>query len=57
MGEGRDVPKAERFAEFLKRLGVAPAAADSDEAHRQLGDILNAVEDEMTSIPFDPTNW
>jgi helix-turn-helix protein len=32
-------------------------AVDADEAFAQLGDILNAVEDEMTSIPFDPSNW
>jgi len=57
MGAGRDATKAERFAEFLRRLVAAPAAANLDEASRQLGDILNAVEDEMTSIPFDPANW
>ena len=49
--------KAERFAEFLRRLGAAPAASGFGEAFQQLGDILNAVEEEMTSIPFDPANW
>ncbi len=49
--------KAERFAEFLRRLGAAPAASDFDEAYRQVCDILNDVEDDMTSIPFDPPNW
>jgi hypothetical protein len=49
--------KTERFAEFLRRLAAAPAASSFDEAHRQLSDILNAVEDAMTSIPFDPANW
>jgi hypothetical protein len=53
----QDPPKAERFAEFLRRLGAAPAASDFDEAYRQVCDILNAVEDDMTSIPFDPPNW
>jgi hypothetical protein len=57
MGGGPDATKAERFAEFLRRLGAAPAASDFDEAYRQLCDILNAVEDEMTTIPFDPANW
>ena len=52
-----DATRAERFAEFLARLGAAPAAASFDEAFRQLGDILNAVEDELTSIPSDPANW
>ena len=57
MGDGPDATKSERFAEFLRRLGTAPAASDCDEAYRQLGDILNAVEDEMTTIPFDLANW
>jgi hypothetical protein len=55
-----DVPnatKAERFAEFLRRLEAAAPATTFDEAFRQLSDILNAVENEMTSIPFDPANW
>ena len=54
---GPDATKPERFAEFLWRLAAAPPAADFDEAFRQVGDILNAVEDEMTSIPFDLANW
>lgn len=57
MANGQDAPRPERFAEFLRRLGATPAAADFDEAYRQLCDVLNAVEDEMTSIPFDPANW
>jgi hypothetical protein len=57
MTDGPDATKAERFAEFLRRLGAAPAASSFDEAYRQLSDILNAVEDEMTTIPFDPANW
>jgi hypothetical protein len=57
MGARKDATKAERLAEFLRRLGAAPAAADANEAFRQLADILDGVEDEMTSIPFDPANW
>jgi hypothetical protein len=57
MGDRTDATRAERLAEFLRRLAAAPVAADLDEAFRQLSDILNAVEDEMTSIPFDPANW
>ena len=52
-----DATKPERFAEFLRRLATAPTASDFDEGYRQLGDILNAVEDELTSIAFDPDNW
>jgi hypothetical protein len=50
-------PKAERFAEFVRRLGAAPAASSFDEAYSQVCDILNGVENEMTSIPFDPSRW
>jgi hypothetical protein len=47
-------PKAERLAEFLRRLGRLPAARTGQEAREQLDRTLNAVEDEWTSIPFDP---
>ena len=56
MYHGPDPAKAGRVAEFLRRLGAAPAASSFTEAFRQLGDILNAVEDELTSIPYDPAN-
>jgi hypothetical protein len=52
-----DRPKSERFAEFLRRLGSAPAAATFSEAYEQLGVVLNEVEDSMTSIPFNPELW
>ena len=48
-------PKRERLAEFMRRLLAAPAAQTYEEARRQLTDILNAVEDEMTDIPFHPS--
>lgn len=57
MAEKSEATKQERLAEFLRRLMAAPAASSFDEAYRQLCDILNAVEDELTSIPFDPANW
>jgi hypothetical protein len=57
MSGSPDATKAQRFVEFLRRLAAAPAASDFDEAYHQLSDILNAVEDEMTTIPFDPANW
>ena len=55
--EQGDVSKEERFEEFLRRLGDAPPAKTFDEAHRQLFNILNEVEDEMTSVPYNPENW
>jgi len=57
MADGRDAPKSERFAEFQWRLLVAPSASGFAEAYRQISDTLNAVEDELTSIPPDPTKW
>jgi hypothetical protein len=57
MPSGQDATKAERFAEFLRRLGAAPTAASQDEAYRQFCDILNGVEDDMTSIPYDASQW
>src|SRR4051812_30972198 len=57
MPDGRDATKGERFAEFLRRLRFAPPASNDEEAYAQICDILNAVEDEMTSIPYDPDNW
>jgi len=46
----------ESFFSTLKReLVHHESYADHDEARRQVADILNAVEDDMTSIPYDPT--
>lgn len=42
---------------FLDRLIAAPAAKSSEEAFAQLTGTLNAVEDEFSSIPFDPSRW
>ncbi len=47
--------RAVRLREFLRRLDLAPPAASHDEAMRQIVEILNRVEDEMTTIPHDPT--
>jgi hypothetical protein len=52
-----EVPKTERLAEFCRRLLSAPPAASRDEALTQLTNILNAVEDELTTIPYDPSRW
>jgi hypothetical protein len=50
-----DASRAERLEEFFRRLSAAPPGSDHDEAMRQVAEILNGVEDEMTSIPYDPT--
>ena len=49
--------KAQRLDEFLRRLHNLPAARDAAEAQEQIERTLNAVEDELTSIPFDPSQW
>jgi len=49
--------KSERLREFFRRLAFAPVAATADEAVAQISDILNAVEDELTEIPFNPSSW
>jgi hypothetical protein len=49
--------KQERLREFFRRLGELPRVSSFDEARKQMDDTLNAVEDELTSIPFDPAMW
>ena len=52
-----DRPKHERLAEFLKRLEQRPPASNFEEGYDLLCTVLNEVEDEMTSIPFNPDAW
>lgn len=52
-----DVPKAERLRVFYQRLMDAAAATTLDEALEQFVSILDAVEDEMTDVPYDSANW
>ncbi len=48
-----DADRAARLREFFLRLSLAPPAATHDEALRLITDLLNQVEDELTSIPYD----
>ncbi len=52
-----EVPKAHRLQEVYRRLSEAPAAGTFTEMRCQLDDILNAVEDQLTGIPYDPRRW
>lgn len=52
-----DADPPERFALFLKRLLVSPAAATHDEARALLADTLNAVEDAFSGVAFDPGKY
>ena len=49
--------KPTHLAEFIHCLWDAPAAKTHDDAFALLADCLNAVEDKMTDIPFDPDAW
>lgn len=52
-----EVPKTQRLQEVYRRLADAPAARTFAEMRRQLDDILNEVEDQLTNIPYDPDRW
>lgn len=41
----------------MRRMEMAAAATDFASAKKLLDDTLNAVEDELTDIPYDPTLW
>jgi hypothetical protein len=51
------LPKAVRLRVFLDRLAEASPASSALEAKQLIDRILNAVEDELTDIPYDPSRW
>jgi len=51
------LPKSARLAELFRRLAVAPAVSSMAEAKTLLDDTLNAVEDDLTGIAFNPSAW
>lgn len=57
MSSGPLIPKPERLRVFVERLRELPPATSGEEAKRLIDDTLNAVEDELTDIPYDPSSW
>lgn len=55
--EDQVASKSERLREFLRRLEEAPRAASFAEARERVNATLNAVEDELSGVPFNPDLW
>lgn len=52
-----EVARAQRFQEHLRRLGEAPPASTATEARSLVERLLIEVEDELSGVPNDPTQW
>ncbi|MEP6863178.1 MAG: hypothetical protein ABJE66_21315 [Deltaproteobacteria bacterium] len=50
-------PKPVRLLVFQERLNTAQPLSNGTDAKRLIDETLNAVEDELTDIPYDPNNW
>jgi hypothetical protein len=49
--------KAQRLAEFVRRLRFAAPASGAEAALALIAQTLNSVEDEFSETPFDPSAW
>ena len=52
-----EASRRERLEEFFRRIIAEKPCSSADEALELLTNLLNAVEDELTTIPYDPTAW
>lgn len=52
-----DSSKRARLAVFFEKLKAASPASTHDEAFDLLAAVLNEVENELTTIPFNPSTW
>ncbi len=50
-------PKRERLREVFRRLAALPPARSFREAWKQLTEMMNTVEDELSGIPYNPKLW
>ena len=48
------VSRAERLREFFRRVEEAPTRSSASQARALIEVTLNAVEDELTEVPFNP---
>ena len=53
-GDEFTLPKWARLEVFYHRLRINPIAANGLEAMQFIADILRAVEDEFSGVPYDP---
>jgi hypothetical protein len=51
------ISKRIRVVAFIERLATAPPAGSDADAIVLVAKTLNDVEDEMTSIPYNPGTW
>lgn len=52
-----ELSKRARLEEAFRRLADAPDAMTADEMLAQFSNVLNEVENELTTIPHNPSSW
>jgi hypothetical protein len=57
MSSSKLLSKPERTKIFIDRMNESPPAEDAEGAYQLLCETLNKVEDEYTTIPYNPSGW